>query len=127
MWLEAIQAFKAGIDETECHHGGRRSLRVVEHGEFVHEIAVGEVVLDGPGIALGGKNFLVDSELVAEVAQLLLLGLEVGIVLVSENEIEGNEPGSDIFGRVLAAEPDIVPADGFIEIPREKGIDTAIP
>src|SRR5882762_8631123 len=127
MGLEAIQAFKAGIDETECHHRGRRSLGVVEHGEFIDEIAVGEVVLDGPGITLGGQDFLFDSELIAEVAQLLLLGFEVGVVVVPENEVEGNEPRADVFGRVLTAEADIVPADGFIEIPREKVIDAAIP
>ena len=107
--------------------GGRRSLGVVEHGEFIDEIAVGEVVLDGPGITLGGQDFLFDSELIAEVAQLLLLGFEVGVVVVPENEVEGNEPRADVFGRVLTAEADIVPADGFIEIPREKVIDAAIP
>src|SRR6202140_5046887 len=127
MCLETTQAFEAGIDETECHHRGRRSLGVVEHGEFIDEIAVGKVVLDGPGIALGRKDFLVDSKLVAEVAELLLLGLEVGVVVVPENEVEGNEPCADVFGRVLTAETNIVPADGFIEIPREKVEHTPIP
>jgi len=116
MCLEAVQAFKGGIDETECHHWGRRSLGVVEHGEFIDEIAVGKVVLDGPGITPGGEDFLVDSKLIAEVAQLLLLGLEVGVVVVPENEVEGNEPCADVFGRVLTAETDIVSADGFIAI-----------
>src|SRR5712692_7811039 len=125
--LEAIQAFKAGIDETECHHRGRRSLGVVEHGEFVHEIAVGEAVLDGPGIALGGEDFLIDSELVAEVAQLLLLGFEVGVIMISQDEVKGNESCADVFGRVLAPEADVVPADGFIKIPREEVKDAAIP
>src|SRR5437763_5170971 len=86
--------------------GGRRSLGVVGHGEFIDEIAVGEVVLDGPGITLGGQDFLFDSELIAEVAQLLLLGFEVGVVVVPENEVEGNEPRADVFGRVLTAEAD---------------------
>src|SRR3977135_3541032 len=127
MRLEAIQAFKAGIDETEGHHRGRRSLGVVEHGEFIDEIAVGEIVLDSPGITLSGKDFFFDSKLVAKVAQLLLLGLEVGVVLVSKDKVKGNEPGADVFGRVLTAETDIVPANGFIEIPREKMKDAAIP
>jgi hypothetical protein len=65
------------------------------------------------------QDFLVDSHLIAEERELLLLGLQVGEVLTSENEVEGNKPGSDVFGRVDTPETDILPANGLIEI-REK-------
>ena len=66
MGPETVHAFKPRIDETEGHHRGERHAGVVKHREFVHEIAVGEVALDSPGVALVGQDFLVDSQLVAE-------------------------------------------------------------
>ena len=47
--------------------------------------------------------------------------------MISENEIERDEPGSDVFGRVYAPETDILPANGFVQIAREKMKDTAMP
>jgi hypothetical protein len=70
---EAVHAFKPRIDETERHHGGERDARVVKHGEFIHEIAVGKVALDSPGVAFVGQDFPVDSQLVAKERELLLL------------------------------------------------------
>jgi hypothetical protein len=58
---EAVHAFKPRIDETECHHRGKRNGRVVEHGKFIDEIAIGEVALDSPGVAFVGQDFLVDA------------------------------------------------------------------
>ena len=127
MSLEAIHAFKPRIDETEGHHRGERDGRVVEHGEFVHEIAVGEVALDSPGVAFVGQDFLVDSQLVAEERKLLLLRFEISEALISENEVERDEPGSDVFGRVCTPKTDILPANSFIEIPREEMKDSAMP
>jgi hypothetical protein len=127
MRLEAIHAFKPRIDETERHRRGERDARVVEHGEFIHEISVGEVALDGPRVTFMRQDFLVDSQLVAEEKELLLLGFEISEALISENEVERDEPGSDVFGRVHPPETDIIPANSFIEIPREEMKDAAMP
>src|SRR5258706_6265089 len=70
---EAVHAFKPRIDETERHHRGDRRRRVVEHREFVDEIAVGEVALDRPRVTLVWQDFLVDSHLVTEGSELLFL------------------------------------------------------
>src|SRR5438309_1353648 len=77
MSLEAIHTFKPRIDETEGHHRGERDGGVVKHGEFVDEIAVGEIALDSPGVAFVGQEFLADSQLVAEERELLLLRFEI--------------------------------------------------
>src|ERR1700730_1812844 len=127
MRTEAVHAFKPRIDETERHHGGERDARVIEHGEFIHEMAVGEVALDSPRVAFVWQDFLVDSQLVAEERELLLLGFEISEALISENEVERDEPGSDVFGRVCAPKTDILPANSFIQIPREEVKDAAMP
>src|SRR5260370_8318196 len=85
---QAIHALKPRISETEGHHRGERDGWVVEHGEFIHEIAVGEVALDGPRVALVWQDFLVDSQLIAEERELLLLRFEISEALISENEVE---------------------------------------
>src|SRR5229473_6365106 len=108
---EAIHALKPRIDETEGHHRGERDGWIVEHGEFIHEIAVGEIALDGPRVALVCQDFLVDSQLIAEERELLLLRFEISEALISENEVERDEPGSDVFGRVCAPKTDILPAN----------------
>src|SRR5208282_141988 len=113
---EAIHAFKPRIDETEGHHRGERGTGVVKHGEFIHEIAVGVLVFDCARIALVGQDFLVDPELVAEERQLLFLGFEISEVLISEDEVESNEPGSDVFGRVHTPETGILPANRLVQI-----------
>src|SRR6266404_926278 len=126
MSLEAIHALKARIDETEGHDRGKRSSRVVKHGEFIDEIAVGKVAFDSPRVTFVGQNFLVDSKLVAEESELLLLGFKIGEALIPENEVECDKPGSDVFGRVCAPKTDILPANSFIKIPREKMKDAAM-
>jgi len=107
--------------------GERETPGGVKHGEFVDEIAVSEVALDSPGVAFVGQNFFVDSQLVAEERQLLVLRFQISEVLISENEVERDEPGSDVFGRVCAPKTDILPANSFIEIPREEMKDAAMP
>jgi hypothetical protein len=92
----AVHAFKPRIDETECHHRGERDGGVVEHGEFIHEIAVGKVAPNRPRVAFVRQDFLVDSQLVAEERELLLLGFEISKALISENEVERDERGSDV-------------------------------
>jgi hypothetical protein len=68
-------------------------------------------------VALVGQDFLVDSHLVAEENQLLFFGFKKSEVLISENELESDEPGTDVFGRVDSPEADILSADCLIEIP----------
>ena len=116
MGLEAIHAFKSRIDETECHHRRKREQGVVEHGKFIHEIAVGMLVFDCSRIALVGQDFLVDSHLIAEESKLLLLTFKEGEALIAKDEVESNEPRSDVFGRVNTPETDILPADRFVKI-----------
>src|SRR6185437_10117120 len=64
--------------------------------------------------------FLGDSHLVAEKCELLLFSFEVRYVLISENEIQGDEPHSDVLSRMDTPETDVLSADGFVEIAREK-------
>src|SRR6266481_752364 len=123
--LETGETPKAGIDEREGNHRGRRA-RDKKHRELVHEIAVGKFLPDGPGIALHREIFLADCELLGEVANLLLLGFEELVVELSENEIERGEPGTDVFGRVFATEADIILADSFVEVAGEKMVDLAV-
>src|SRR5258708_4199237 len=99
---------------------------VVDHGEFILELGVGEMALYSPRVAVVWQDFLVDPRLVTEESKLLFLGLEIGEVLISEDEVESNEPGSDVFGRVHTPETDILSADGFIEIPRGQMEDSAM-
>jgi hypothetical protein len=73
------------------------------------------------------QDFLVDSHLVAEERELVFLGFKISEALISENEVESNEPGSDVFSRVDTPETDILPADRFIQIPREEMKDAAMP
>jgi hypothetical protein len=90
MGPEAIRASEPRIDETEGHNRREKSSGVAVHREFVHEIAVGEVVFDGPGVAFVRQDFLVDSQLVAEKREFLFLRFEVCEVLIAENEIDGD-------------------------------------
>src|SRR6267143_807035 len=124
---EAIHAFKPRINETEGRHRRKRDARVIKHREFIHEIAVGGVALDGPRVALVWQDFLVDSQLITEERELLLFGFKIGELLISENDVESNESRSDVFGRVNTPETDVLSADSLIEIPREKVKDAAIP
>jgi hypothetical protein len=124
--LETVQAFKPRIDEIECHHRGQRRNGVIEHREFVHEKAIREAVLYGPGTSLGRKDFLADSELAAAVTQLLLLRFEVSVIVISADEVKDSEAAADVVGRVLTAVTGVVPTDGFIQIPREKVTDAAL-
>src|SRR6185312_13038479 len=95
---ETLHALKPRIDETQGDHRWQRHAGVLEHREFVHEITVGELPFDRPRIPLVGKDFLGDSHLVAEKCELLPFSFEVRYVLISENEIQGNEPHSDVLG-----------------------------
>jgi hypothetical protein len=72
------------------------------------------------------EDFFVDSQVVAEKRELLRFGFEIGEALISENEVERDEPGSDVFGRMYTPKTDVLSADRFIEIPREEMEDAAM-
>jgi len=121
MGVETVETLKTRIDEREGGHR-ERSVGEKKHRELVDEIAIGEPLLYGSGIALGREIFLIDAELPGEVAELLLLGFKEDVIELSENEVERGKPGTDVFERVFAAESDIVLANGFIDIAGEKVI-----
>src|SRR5258708_11441096 len=124
---EAVHAFKPRIDDSERHHRRERDARVVKHWEFVDEVPVREVALDSPRVVFAGQDFLVDSQLVAEERELLFLGFEISEILISEDEIERDEPGSDVFGRMDTPETNILPANCLIQIACEEMKDSAMP
>src|SRR5258708_23276772 len=113
---EAIHAFKPWIDETEGHHRGERGTRVVEHGEFIREIAVGKVALDCPRVPFVGQDFLVDSQLIAEESKLLFLRFAISEGLISENEVESDEACSNVFGLGYTEETNILPATCLLHL-----------
>src|SRR5204863_7461695 len=76
MGLETVQDAKSGIDERQGNHRGREGAGKEEHGELVHEIALGRSVLDGSGVTLPWQEFSQDVQLLAEVVQFVLLGFE---------------------------------------------------
>jgi len=123
--VETVETPKARIDEREGNHRGRRAWDK-KHRELVDEIAVGKLLPNSSGIAFCGEIFLVDSKLLGEVANLFLFGFEELVVELSENEIKRGEPGADVFGRVFAAEADIILADGFVYVPGEEMVDLAV-
>jgi hypothetical protein len=58
MGPKTVHALKPGIDETKCYHRRERSIWIVEHREFIHEMVVREVAFDSAGIPFVGRIFL---------------------------------------------------------------------
>jgi hypothetical protein len=54
-------------------------------------------------------------------------GFEIREALISKDEVESNQASSDVFSRVYTPKTDVLPANGFIEVPREKMEDSAMP
>ena len=113
--LKTVETPKARIDKREGDHRGR-GLGNKKHRKFIDKISVGEPLSDGSRIALGREVFLVDSELLSEIANLLLFGFKECVIEPCQDEIESSEPGTDVLDRMLATEADVVLADGFIKI-----------
>src|SRR5437879_1106888 len=67
MGLETVQDAKSGIDEREGNHRGREGAGKEEHGELVHEVALGRSVVNGAGLQPPGQAFFRDVQVVAEV------------------------------------------------------------
>src|SRR6266481_1389882 len=97
MGLETVQDAKSGIDEREGDHRGREGAGTEEHGELVHEIALGRSVVNGSGVTLPGQEFFRDVQLLAEVVQLVVLGFKVFVLQMRQDEVQGNEPRANVF------------------------------
>ncbi len=97
MGLETVQDAKSGIYEREGNHRGREGAERKEHGELVHEIALGRSVLDGSGVTLHGQEFFRDVQLLAEVVQFVVLGFEVFILRMRQDEIQGHQARANVF------------------------------
>src|SRR6267143_3631727 len=80
MGLETVQDAKSGIYEREGNHRGIEGAERKEHGELVHEIALGRSVVNGSRVPLPGQEFFRDVQLLAEVLQLVVLGFEVFVL-----------------------------------------------
>src|SRR5216683_1619887 len=85
-----------------------------------------ESVREGDAVATSvgrSEQILADLESLDKVPALGFRGLEIIFFRVSENEIEGQEPGLDVSEFVLPPVAKIVFADGGVELPRAEVID----
>jgi hypothetical protein len=113
-----VEVSVLGIDESEGDHRyvfGRRISNVER-----------ESVCEGDAstVPFGRQEqALIDLESLDKVPALGFRGLEIIFFRVSENEIEGQEPGLDVSEFVLPPIAEIVFADGGVELPRAEVID----
>src|SRR5437762_4796655 len=112
MGLETVQNAKSGIDEREGNHRGREGAGREEHGELVHEIALGRSVGNGSGVPLPGQEFFRDVQLLAEVVQFVVLGFKVFVLQMRQDEVQDNEPRANVFEGVSTAVAKVFSADG---------------
>src|SRR6266478_5056148 len=103
MGLETVQDAKAGIDEREGNHRGGEGAGTEEHGELVHKVAQCRSVVDGSGVTLPGQEFFRDVQLLAEVVQFVVLGFEILVLRMRQDEIQGNEPRANVLEGVDTA------------------------
>src|SRR6267378_1507840 len=111
MGLETVQNAKSGIDEGEGNHRGREGAGRKEHGELVDEIALGRSVVDGSGVTFHGQEFFRNVQLLAEVVQFVVLGFKIFVLQMRQNEVQGNEPGTNVFERMGTAVAKVFSAD----------------
>src|SRR6202045_2501043 len=111
MGLEAVQDAKSGIDEREGNHRGREGAGREEHGELVHEIALGRFAVNGSGVTLHGQEFFRNVQLLAEAVQFVVLGFEVFVLQMRQDEVQGNEPRANVFEGMSTAVAKVFPAD----------------
>src|SRR5580704_12239607 len=97
MGLETVQDAESGIYEGEGNHRGREGAGREEHGELIHEIALGRGVLNGSGVTLAGQEFFRDVQLLAEVVQLGVVGLEIFVLQMRQDGVQGNETRANVF------------------------------
>src|SRR6266446_10620325 len=112
MGLETVQNAKSGIDEGEGNHRGREGTGTEEHGELVHEVALGRCVVNGSGVTLPGQEFFRDVQLLAEVVQFVVLGFEIFVLQMRQDEVQGNEPRANVLEGVDTAVAKVFPVDG---------------
>src|SRR6266480_5078945 len=112
MGLETVQDAKSGIYEREGNHRGREGTGTEEHGELVHEIALGRSVVNGSGVTLPGQEFFRDVQLFAEVVQFVVFGFKVFVLQMRQDEVQGNETRANVFEGMGTAVAKVFPADG---------------
>src|SRR5256885_15024969 len=112
MGLETIQDAKSGIDEREGNHRGSEGAGREEHGELVHKIALGRSVVNGSGVTLPGQEFFREVQLLAEVVQFVVLGFEIFVLQMRQDEVQSNEPGTNVSEGVDTAVAKVFPVDG---------------
>ena len=94
--------------------GGREGAGTEEHGELVHEIALGRSVVNGSGVTLPGQEFSRDVQLLAEVVQFVVLGFKVFVLQMRQDEVQGNEPCANVFEGMSTAVAKVFPVDGSV-------------
>src|SRR5437667_453090 len=112
MGLETVQDAESRIDEREGNHRGREGAGREEHGELVHEIALGRSVVNGSGVTLPGQEFFRDVQLLAEVIQFVVLGFEIFVLQMRQDEVQDNEPRANVFEGMGTTVAKVFPADG---------------
>src|SRR6266478_2105423 len=120
MGLETVQDAKPGVDVREGNHRGREGTGTEEHGELVHEVALGRSVVNGSGVALPGQEFFRDVQLLAEVVQFVVLGFEIFVLQMRQDEVQGNEPRANVFEGMGTAVAKVFSADGAVHDAGEK-------
>jgi len=112
MGLETVQDAESGIDEGEGNHRGREGAGAEEHGELVHKIALSRSMGNGSGVTLPGQKFFRDVQSLAEVVQFVVLGFEIFVLQMRQDEVQGNEPRANVFEGMSTAVAKVFPADG---------------
>src|SRR5207302_4292897 len=112
MGLETVQNAKSGIDEREGNHRESEGTGTEEHGELVHEVALGRCVVNGSGVTLPGQEFFREVQLLAEAVQFVVLGFKVFVLQMRQDEVQGNEPRANVFDGMGTAVAKVFPADG---------------
>ena len=118
----------AGVHIREGdHRGGRGIGGIEEQWVFVHEVAEGWFRTATAHVCFCGQAALRQAELLAEISDLGLLGFEVVVVGVSDDEIEKKKPGLDEFSRMFAAIGEGLFVDLRVKALREEMIDATAP
>src|SRR5712664_1449615 len=115
MGLETVQNAKSGIDEGEGNHRGREGAGTEEHGELVHEIALGCSVGNGSGVTPPRQEFFREGQLLAEVVQFVVLGFEIFVLQMRQNEVQDNEPRANVFEGMSTSVAKVFPADRSVQ------------
>src|SRR5438309_8796861 len=114
---EMGRCFKAGIHVAQGdHRRSTRERRRKKQGKLVDEIAEGGIAIKPALVNLGRQRVLGDPQFVTKEMDLVLLRFEVVQILVGQNEVQKDEPGTHEIERVPFTVPQVVlvdlPVDG---------------